>query len=222
MNFIITSAFIGNALEFLRLPDAFFVMIEILWSQSFSEAVRRVRFRKTYYWFGDVYAYELFYFIVTVSLSHATPIIAPFGLLFFIIRHCVVTYNLKQTQEFIYTNIGKSFHLAAIAYVIWAPISLQIYNALYLNVTWTSGSSFAASSCAAFIGIFCIAFLLLEKSSRWKFPILIVGERKKQNVSEQTLDEHFVPKCIQRNNKWLKYREKETYKVDATTQTVIP
>ncbi len=221
VNFVITSAFIGNAVEYLRFGDIFYTMLEVAKAYCREEASARVFVQKTYFWFGDAYSFELFYFILVVSLSSATPIIMPFGLLLFLIRHVVATHNLKLERDYYITNIGTRFHLTAITYVAAACVLLQMYNALYFNLKVPGegeGNSHAPIAfVSGFTSLASIVFVALENSTDWKRPLRIVKKRKV--LLSKPFRQDYVNPYFENYLFWMDKEADETFQQPAGTQT---
>ncbi len=193
-------------------------MVEVARAKCRQEAAARVYVRKTYFWFGDAYSFELFYFVITVSLSSSTPIILPFGLLFFIIRHCVATYNLGQSRDFTFTNIGTRFHLSAITYVVASTVILQFYNALFLNLRKNKDNT-ALSFCAAFVSLMSGVLVLIQNSTKWKLPFQIVKPRRV--LLSKPVKQNYVNPFLQKHSAWLDTEVRKKYQRDVATQVDI-
>ena len=201
VNLVMASAFSFNLIEFLRLGDAVWTFVEILKSYSRPEARARIIVRKTVFWFGDAYSYELFIFVLCVSLGVSIPIILPFGLMFFLIKHCISSFNLRNKKDFRLTNVGLKFHMTAISYVTAAPVCLQFYTGFYLNIQ-SSKMSMALTS--GFVCILSSLLYMLQVSSRWKFPLKIVVPRKKTVRIIRPSDDIYVPPYIEQNMAFIK------------------
>lgn len=124
VNYVITSAFIGSALELIRFPELFLYAIRLALSRSQAESLSA---RKLILWefpFGVHYAWMLVIFATMVVYSLSCPLITPFGLLYMIMKHFVDRYNIY----FAYgpSKISQQIHATAINSVIVSIVLLQI------------------------------------------------------------------------------------------------
>ncbi|XP_044008335.1 calcium permeable stress-gated cation channel 1 [Aphidius gifuensis] len=94
VNYIITSALLGSALELVRFPELALYAIRLCLARSRAE---RVHVRKAVIWdfpLGAHYAWLLLVFTMTTVYSVACPLITPFGLLYLLLKHLVDRHNL--------------------------------------------------------------------------------------------------------------------------------
>ena len=89
VNYVTTCALIGTGLEIMRFPELFMYALRLGWAKSRAEisSVRRAILYE--FPFGVNYAWMLLVFALTVSYSVICPLITPFGLFYFIIKHGV-------------------------------------------------------------------------------------------------------------------------------------
>ncbi|WAR18222.1 CSCL2-like protein [Mya arenaria] len=131
VNYIITSAFIGTALELLRFSELFVYGIRILKSRSSAE---RTSVRKHVLWefqYGNNYAWFLCVFAIIMSYSVSCPLIAPFGLVYMVLKHIVDRYNIYFAYK--PSKISPNIHSTAVTYVIIAVVFLQ-FNFVFFSV----------------------------------------------------------------------------------------
>uniref|UniRef100_A0A665VM73 Transmembrane protein 63Ba n=1 Tax=Echeneis naucrates TaxID=173247 RepID=A0A665VM73_ECHNA len=78
VNYVIASAFIGNAMDLLRIPGLLMYMIRLCLARSAAERrnVKRVAYE---FQFGAAYAWMMCVFTVVMTYSITCPIIVPFG-----------------------------------------------------------------------------------------------------------------------------------------------
>ncbi|RXG55260.1 CSC1-like protein 1 [Armadillidium vulgare] len=89
VNYVITSAFIGTALELIRFPELFLYIIRLGLARSEAETAS-IRKNILYeFQFGVQYAWMLLIFAMTVIYSVSCPLITPFGLIYLIFKHLV-------------------------------------------------------------------------------------------------------------------------------------
>ena len=79
--------------------------------------------------FGEQYARMLLLFAMVVMYSISCPLITPFGLLYFILKHLVDKHNLALVYA--PSKINKSVHRSAINFVIFCVTLLQVFMASF-------------------------------------------------------------------------------------------
>lgn len=136
VNYIITAAFIGTALELLRFSELFVYGIRLLFARSMAE---RAAVRKAVLWdfqYGIQYAWMLCITAIIVGYSIPCPLVCPFGLVYLLFKHVVDRYNIF----FVYSpsRINKHIHGSAVTFVLWAVILLQ-FNVVFFTGLRTEG-----------------------------------------------------------------------------------
>ncbi|CAM4800638.1 unnamed protein product [Rotaria magnacalcarata] len=124
VNYVITSAFIGAAIDLLRLGDLVSYLYIVATSKSIAErqVIRHAlqfpfRFGVQYAWTGAVFSVILAYSIIC-------PLITPIGLIYLLIKRAVDKYNLVFVYD---TEIAdKSVHRLAGSFIIVALIIQQL------------------------------------------------------------------------------------------------
>lgn len=94
VNYVITSGFIGTALELIRFPELFLYVWYLLQSKSKAEKSYVKKAILYEFPFGVHYAWSIAIFCITLVYSLACPLIAPFGLLYLILKHVGDKHNL--------------------------------------------------------------------------------------------------------------------------------
>ncbi|CAH0727637.1 unnamed protein product, partial [Brenthis ino] len=94
VNYVITSGFIGTSLELIRFPELFLYVWYLLQSKSKAEKSYVKKAILYEFPFGVHYAWSLAIFSITMVYSLACPLIAPFGLIYFILKHIGDKHNL--------------------------------------------------------------------------------------------------------------------------------
>ncbi|KAL4238495.1 Transmembrane protein 63C [Mactra antiquata] len=131
VNYVITSAFIGTALELLRFSELFTYGLKLVLSKSSAE---RTSVRKHVLWefqYGMQYAWFLCVFSIIMSYSLSCPLIAPFGLVYMVFKHIVDRYNLYFAYK--PSHISPHIHWTAINYVVVSVIFLQL-NFVFFSI----------------------------------------------------------------------------------------
>jgi len=129
VNYVITAAMIGSGLELIRFPELFYYLLQIFGSRSKADtpAIRRAityEFR-----FGEQYARMMMLFAMVVMYSIPCPLITPFGLLYFILKHLVDRHNLAYVYS--PSKISKKIHATAINFVIMSVALLQFLMVVF-------------------------------------------------------------------------------------------
>lgn len=94
VNYVITSGFIGTALELIRFPELFLYVWYLLQSKSKAEKSYVKKAILYEFPFGVHYAWSLAIFSITMVYSLACPLISPFGLVYFMFKHIGDKHNL--------------------------------------------------------------------------------------------------------------------------------
>jgi len=132
IKYVTTFSLIGTALDLLRLPDLFLYLLRMLWSRSPAEQ-QDVRMQVAFEFnYGVEYAWILTMFTVTLSFSVVCPLIAPFGLIYMILKHLVDRYNLYF--GYISTKVDKRIHKTAVTFAIGSFIMLQFCILFFIAV----------------------------------------------------------------------------------------
>ena len=129
VNYVITSALIGCGLELLRIPDLLGLFIQICLSKSKVESPAIQRAATYEFMYGEQYARMLLIFTLVTMFSISCPLITPFGLIYFCLKHFVDRHNLA----FIYapSKINKEVHVSAINFVIFSVGLLQFFMVVF-------------------------------------------------------------------------------------------
>lgn len=197
VTYLIASGIFGNCFDAVDGPEWIPYFFQMGKSRSWAEIRARGKMRSQT-WFGDEYAYILLHFTLTVALGISTPIIAPFGLLYLAVKHCVDSYRLRTRA--VPTSVSIELHVLAMGFVIGAAVLLQFYNMLFFNLRVekdeevTNGSSAtradneitAAALTSGFVAILSGAIFLLQVDSGWTWPIPVLP-RQASKMERRTL-----------------------------------
>ncbi|CAJ0923973.1 unnamed protein product [Ranitomeya imitator] len=115
VNYVIASAFIGNAMDLLPHP-------------------RSADHQAYEFQFGAAYAWMMCIFTVVMTYSITCPIIVPFGLMYMLLKHLVDRYNLYYA--YLPAKLDKKIHSAAVSQVVAAPI-LCLFWLLFFSTVRT-------------------------------------------------------------------------------------
>uniref|UniRef100_A0A8C9U0C0 Transmembrane protein 63B n=1 Tax=Scleropages formosus TaxID=113540 RepID=A0A8C9U0C0_SCLFO len=134
VNYVIASAFIGNAMDLLRIPGLLMYMIRLCLARSAAER-RNVKRHQAYeFQFGAAYAWMMCVFTVVMTYSITCPIIVPFGLMYMLLKHLVDRYNMYYA--YLPSKLDKKIHSGAVTQVVAAPI-LCLFWLLFFSTVRT-------------------------------------------------------------------------------------
>uniref|UniRef100_A0A8C1FEW5 Transmembrane protein 63B n=1 Tax=Cyprinus carpio carpio TaxID=630221 RepID=A0A8C1FEW5_CYPCA len=120
VNYVIASAFIGNAMDLLRIPGLLMYMIRLCLARSAAERRNVKRHQAFEFQFGAAYAWMMCVFTVVMTYSITCPIIVPFGLMYMLLKHLVDRYNMYYA--YLPSKLDKKIHSGAVNQVVAAPI----------------------------------------------------------------------------------------------------
>ncbi|CAM4761485.1 unnamed protein product [Rotaria magnacalcarata] len=168
VNYIITSAFIGAAIELLRSSDLIFYIYIILTAKSTTER-RVIRHALQFpFRFGVQYAWTSAVFCVILAYAIACPLITPIGLIYMLIKRAVDKYNLVFVYD---TEIAdKSVHRLAGHFIIIALIIQQLTLLFFILVRSKTLNYLSMTLLISFIltsGIY-FGFSCFDCCGRWK------------------------------------------------------
>uniref|UniRef100_A0A673AUT2 CSC1-like protein 2 n=1 Tax=Sphaeramia orbicularis TaxID=375764 RepID=A0A673AUT2_9TELE len=157
VNYVIASAFIGNAMDLLRIPGLLMYMIRLCLARSAAER-RNVKRHQAYeFQFGAAYAWMMCVFTVVMTYSITCPIIVPFGLMYMLLKHLADRYNMYYA--YLPSKLDKKIHSGAVNQVVAAPI-LCLFWLLFFS-TVRSGFS-AATSMFTFVVLIITIIICLS------------------------------------------------------------
>ncbi|TKS67946.1 CSC1-like protein 2 [Collichthys lucidus] len=146
VNYVIASAFIGNAMDLLRIPGLLMYMIRLCLARS---AADRRNHQAYEFQFGAAYAWMMNVFTVVMAYSITCPIIVPFGqchkptmhcysfesgLMYMLLKHLVDRYNMYYA--YLPSKLDKKIHSGAVTQVVAAPI-LCLFWLLFFSTVRT-------------------------------------------------------------------------------------
>ncbi|XP_076261311.1 transmembrane protein 63 [Rhynchophorus ferrugineus] len=140
VNYIITSALIGTALELLRFPELAMYALRLSCIKSIAEKATIRKEILSEFPFGIHYAWTLLIFTISTVYSLSCPLITPFGLLYLCLKHLVDKYNIY----FVYKPItmsseGQQIHAGAVRMVRVAVVLCQVILAAFFFIRESGG-----------------------------------------------------------------------------------
>ena len=138
VNYVITSALVGTALELMRFSELFMYAMRMLFARSVAETPS-VRKANVYEFpFGFNYGWMLLIFALTSAYAVVCPLITPFGLFYLCMKHAVDRYNLYFAYK--PSKIDKNIHATAVNCVIISLLIQQLIL-LFFNIVRSQGSN---------------------------------------------------------------------------------
>lgn len=124
LNYIVTSTFIGAALQLIRVPDLIFYGIQRALARSEAEVLSIKKNTVYEFHFGVQYAWMLLIFAMTIIYSMVSPLITPLGTLCVMFKYLVDKYNIYYAYK--PSRINKNIHISAINFVLVSILLLQL------------------------------------------------------------------------------------------------
>ncbi|KAL3289583.1 hypothetical protein HHI36_022996 [Cryptolaemus montrouzieri] len=141
VNYVITSALIGTALELLRFPELAMYTWRLFRIKSEAEKTSIRKQILSEFPFGIHYAWTLLIYTVCTVYSLSCPLITPFGLLYLILKHFVDKYNIYYVYRPItMCGEGQAIHGDAVKMVRVSVLLLQLIMSVFFYIrggmTW--------------------------------------------------------------------------------------
>lgn len=161
VNYVVTSALVGTALEFIRFSELFVYAMRLSFARSVAE-ITSVRTSNLYEFpFGFNYGWMLLIFSLTVAYGVVCPLITPFGLFYLVMKHAVDRYNLYYAYK--RSKINKNIHASAVNMVIVSLLIQQLILLFFNLIRGHSADKSVLSARAIFsitmLSIFSLLFL---------------------------------------------------------------
>ncbi|XP_025781805.1 CSC1-like protein 2 [Puma concolor] len=183
VNYVIASAFIGNAMDLLRIPGLLMYMIRLCLARSAAER-RNVKRHQAYeFQFGAAYAWMMCVFTVVMTYSITCPIIVPFGLMYMLLKHLVDRYNLYYA--YLPAKLDKKIHSGAVNQVVAAPI-LCLFWLLFFSTMRTG--FLAPTSMFTFVVLVITIVICLCHVCFGHFKYLSAHNYKIEHTETDTVD----------------------------------
>jgi len=180
VNYVITSSFIGTALELMRFAELFMYACKLSCVRSRAEVPGVRRYLLWEFNFGVQYAWTLLNFSLITMYSVSCPLITPFGLVYVMLKHFVDRYNIF----FAYapSRINKNIHTTAINFVMAAFLVLQLTLLFFSLLRY----GLFGVTIFALVG-FVLTFLLVvfQASFRWFRSLAPITYRVRQDKTNR-------------------------------------
>ncbi|CAL8300027.1 unnamed protein product [Merluccius merluccius] len=195
VNYVIASAFIGNAMDLLRIPGLLMYMIRLCLARSVAER-RNVKRHQAYeFQFGAAYAWMMCVFTVVMTYSITCPIIVPFGLMYMLLKHLADRYNMYYA--YLPSKLDKKIHSGAVNQVVAAPI-LCLFWLLFFSTVRTGFT--AATSMFTFVVLIITIIICLSHVCFGHFKYLS-AHNYKIDAQDEDVVENGIPMPTTATNK---------------------
>lgn len=186
VNYVITSALIGTALELLRFPELAMYTWRLLGIKSEAEKIGIRKQILSEFPFGIHYAWSLLIYTVSTVYSLSCPLITPFGLLYLVLKHLVDKYNIYYVYRPItMCGEGHAIHSNAVKMVRVSVLLLQLIMSVFFYIRGGSGWMTVLTLISLFVTGGC--FILLSP-----FPTCKNSRSNRTNLSE-TQEQYIAP-----------------------------
>lgn len=139
VNYIITAAFIGTALELIRFPELLYYLWMLCMAKSQAETPYIRKNIVDVFPFGVHYAWMLMVFTMSVVYSLASPLIMPFAMVYIVLKHFNDRHNLYFVYK--YSNMisqgGGKIHSTAVTCTKYSVVLLLLVMASLATVRST-------------------------------------------------------------------------------------
>ncbi|XP_053330940.1 calcium permeable stress-gated cation channel 1 isoform X2 [Spea bombifrons] len=190
VNYVITAALIGTAMELLRIPGLTVYAVRLCLATTEPERLHVKRNQAYEFQFGLEYAWTTCVFSVVMTYSITCPIIVPFGLLYLLLKHMTDRYNIYYAC--IPTKLSSRLHVAAARQLLAAPI-LCIFWLLFFSVLRLGSShpvtlfTFASLLLCLLFSVFGLCLRKLQPKKPSSYQMSEQGEGVAQDVERSSL-----------------------------------
>lgn len=135
ISYIIIATCVSIPLELLRVPQ----FLEYVYHKSTAKTKlqRHQAFKKVLRYdfaLGIQYALNLLIFTLTTTFSLVTPLIVPFGAVFFVAKYFADKYNLLYAYRPVSSSGHQYLHKSAVRFVLIGSVNLQLATLFYSAV----------------------------------------------------------------------------------------
>lgn len=188
VNYVITAALIGTSLELVRFPELFMYMWNMFWSKSPAEIASIRKSIMIEFPFGVHYAWTLVVFTTVTTYSLICPLVTPFGLLYFALKHFVDRYNL-------YFAYGPSNMVGVGSDQIHSTAVYLVRVSLVLLIATVTGFTTLRGGMDS-MAIVCIMGLLCAAMGLFCFIQPCTSRKRQLQISDEYNGDEFDPDYI--------------------------
>lgn len=154
---ILSSIFVNNSLELLRLPELCLYLLNcLLYPRTEAEYLKARKKTDFEFSYGSNYPRFLLIFTIVTTYSFSCPIIAPFGLLYMLLKHLVDRYSIYYLYSV--PVISPNIHQMAITFVLTSFFFMLFQLTAFLNTRIEFSVSFKPPNICT---VACLLYLIL-------------------------------------------------------------
>lgn len=191
---VISSIFINNSMELLRLPELCFYLFNcVIYPRTEAEYIKARLETNFEFSYGSSYPRFLLIFTIATTYSIACPIIAPLGLLYMVFKHLVDRYSIY----YLYNSpvINPNIHEKAITFVLTSFFFLMLQLTALLNSHIDFSVDFKPSNVCTVV---CLLYLILLFFACFNFSSLYSKDNSQIHLSRAQKQRRM--KSISRSN----------------------
>ncbi|XP_065075494.1 calcium permeable stress-gated cation channel 1 [Ochlerotatus camptorhynchus] len=159
VNYIITAAFIGTALELIRFPDLICYMWKLATAKSRAETPYIRKSILITFPFGIHYAWMVMVFTMSTVYSLACPLIMPFAMVYIMLKHFVDKHNLFfafAPSNMISQGSGGKIHSTA---VTMTKVSVVLLLFIMAALAWVRAGALEMRALILILA-FCVTLIM--------------------------------------------------------------
>lgn len=127
IGYVITATFIKTGIKLLRVPELLLYMLRRCLAKTRLQKELALKKAADYIFkYGEEYAWNLVVFNMVISFSLTTPLIVPFGVVYFILNYFVDKYNIYYVYRHAPFNGRLFLHRSAVNFVVLGAAQLQL------------------------------------------------------------------------------------------------
>ncbi|KAI0981378.1 hypothetical protein GJ496_009465 [Pomphorhynchus laevis] len=173
VNYIMTSAFFGTALDLLRIPELLSLFFNILFSRSKPEQLAIYELERIEFAYCSAYASMLCIFSVICAYSVICPLITVFGFLYFVLSFMVDKYNIYFVAA--PTVVKQRIHLTAFSCSLTALLLPHIFLLIFMAIKSTSDKNVHLITQAIITSVYILIYLIIRMLGHEKLTYGIIS-----------------------------------------------
>lgn len=157
----------------------------MIWSRSRAERLSNRIEAAFEFDYGVQYAWMLTVFTITLSFSVVCPLIVPFGLFYFIMKHIIDRYNIYFC--YVSTKVDKQIHTSAVTFCIFSLLMLQVCILFFIAIR-TANIKLSAMAIVQITVVVITFFIFFGRLFFGIFKRLTPFKRKEKNIVSKDLE----------------------------------
>ncbi|XP_072301556.1 CSC1-like protein 2 [Eucyclogobius newberryi] len=139
VNYVMIAAFVGNAMDMLRISWLLEYVICLSLAHSAKERQNITRDQVYEFQYGQNYAWITAIFALVMTYSFTCPILILLGLVYMLMKYCVDSFNLYYSYQ--PKKLDMKIHSGAVCQAMAAPLMctcwLLFFNYVHLGISWS-------------------------------------------------------------------------------------